>query len=100
MPFFSGAALNKKFITVMYTDAKIVTRNFLPWEHGLHLIKTIGYTSITTVNYTTENAMGTPNDKASKTINYVSLVRNNYSTKKYGTTFLVKEEHVMPCANT
>ncbi|KAG9289621.1 hypothetical protein G9A89_014356 [Geosiphon pyriformis] len=42
--------------------------------------------------------MGTSNNKASKTMNYVSLVENSYLMKKYEITFLVKKEHVMPYA--
>ncbi|KAG9296711.1 hypothetical protein G9A89_001343 [Geosiphon pyriformis] len=51
-------------------------------EHGSYLTKTIRPVSTTIANHATENAISTPNNKTSKTINHISLVGNSYLTKK------------------
>ncbi|KAG9301133.1 hypothetical protein G9A89_012516 [Geosiphon pyriformis] len=79
---------------------KIVARNFLPWELGSHPIKITRCKPTITTSHTTENNMATQNDKTSRTTNHVLFVRNNYSIKKCGTTFLGEEEHAMLHANT
>ncbi|KAG9286411.1 hypothetical protein G9A89_014577 [Geosiphon pyriformis] len=70
------------------------------YEHRLHLMKTIEHIPITTANHVTRNAIDTPNNKTSRTMNHVLLVENSYSTKKCEMTFLVKEKYAMPHANT
>ncbi|KAG9283971.1 hypothetical protein G9A89_005478 [Geosiphon pyriformis] len=70
------------------------------WEREYLCEPTIGHKSTTTANPAIENTMVTQNNKASGTTNHVLLAVNSYSTKEYGTTFLVEEEHATLCANT
>ncbi|KAG9289645.1 hypothetical protein G9A89_014380 [Geosiphon pyriformis] len=65
---------------------------------GSHQIKITEHKPTTIVSCATENSMTTQNDKTSGTINHVSLVMNNCSTRECETTFLVEEKHVMLCA--
>ncbi|KAG9297186.1 hypothetical protein G9A89_019467 [Geosiphon pyriformis] len=60
----------------------------------------IGHELITIVSLATDNTMATQKDKASGTMNYVSLVVNNCLMKEYGMTFLVEKKHVTLRANT
>ncbi|KAG9289453.1 hypothetical protein G9A89_008014 [Geosiphon pyriformis] len=66
---------------VFLLSVKTATRSCSQWELELHQIKTTGCAPITIANHATANTMGTPRDKTSGTINHVSLVENNCSTK-------------------
>ncbi|KAG9294225.1 hypothetical protein G9A89_021584 [Geosiphon pyriformis] len=61
---------------------------------------TIGQEHITIASLATANAMTTQKGKASRTMNHVSLVMNNYSTKECGMTFLGEGKYAMLHANT
>ncbi|KAG9298313.1 hypothetical protein G9A89_002801 [Geosiphon pyriformis] len=95
-------AISTKIITANKTTKTPIgeINNFSFEELELYLTKTTEHTLIITASHATKNAMVIPNDKTSETINHVLLVKNNYLTKKYGTTFLIEEEHVMPCVST
>ncbi|KAG9292497.1 hypothetical protein G9A89_001570 [Geosiphon pyriformis] len=93
MPLFSGAVLELKLITATYTNTKFDELRSCP-------MKITGHKHTITASCATENDMATQNNKASKTTNYVSLVRNNYSTKECGIIFLDKKKRATLYANT
>ncbi|KAG9298609.1 hypothetical protein G9A89_000828 [Geosiphon pyriformis] len=99
---FSGATFEEKPITVIYTDVKIDGHSIkliLDSEPGLHQTKTSGCEPTIIVSHAIENAMAIQRNRASGTMNHVSLVANNCLTKECGITFLVKEECVTLRAN-
>ncbi|KAG9285100.1 hypothetical protein G9A89_009911 [Geosiphon pyriformis] len=69
-------------------------------ELELYPIKITEHELTITASCATENNMAIQNNKASKTMNHVSLVRSNYLMKKYEMTFLDKRECVTFCVNT
>ncbi|KAG9301154.1 hypothetical protein G9A89_012537 [Geosiphon pyriformis] len=95
---FSGATLEEKPITAMYTDAKVDGHSIKlildsGSEHRLCQTKTTGRKPITIVNHAIENAMATQRNRASGTMNHVSLVVNNCLMKECEMTFLVEEKY-------
>ncbi|KAG9285291.1 hypothetical protein G9A89_001425 [Geosiphon pyriformis] len=82
------------------SSAKTIRKNFLPWEPGLHQIRTTEHKPIIIANLAIENTMATQNDKASGTTNHVLLVVNNCSIKECGITFLVEKKCVTLHVNT
>ncbi|KAG9291830.1 hypothetical protein G9A89_012115 [Geosiphon pyriformis] len=83
-----------------YSNAKIVGRNFLPWELGSRQTKITKCEPTIIVSLATANGMATQKDKTSGTTNHVSLAANSCLTKECGTTFLVEEKCVTLCAST
>ncbi|KAG9290664.1 hypothetical protein G9A89_011627 [Geosiphon pyriformis] len=65
-----------------------------------HQMKTTGCEPITIASSAIGNNMATQKNKASGTMNHVSLAANNYLMKECETTFLVEEECVTLRANT
>ncbi|KAG9295820.1 hypothetical protein G9A89_009049 [Geosiphon pyriformis] len=71
---------------------------FASCYHSHHLFHlnaktTTGCEHIIIANHAITNATDIQSAKASGTMNHVLLVVNSYSTRRYGMTFLIKEEH-------
>ncbi|KAG9284623.1 hypothetical protein G9A89_004665 [Geosiphon pyriformis] len=92
--------VNDQSHSISHSNAKTIRKSCLPWNLRLCLTKTTRHKLITIANHVTMNTIATQNAKTSRTMNHVSLVANNCSTKGCKTTFLVEKEPVTHCVNT